>query len=76
MIPNDGAELAERLAGPDAEQERRRVLERLALLERDLAARCAQPTRPGDFTKLQAARLAVQAAAATLQRIDLSTAPR
>jgi len=73
MNPNEGAELAERLAGPEGERERKRLLERLAALERDLTARCAQPTPPADFTKLQAARLAVQTATATLKRIDLST---
>lgn len=70
MIPDHDAELAERLAGPGGETHRRRLIDHLAALERELAGRCARPTTPGNFTKLQAARLAVQAAAATLRRID------
>lgn len=76
MIHAEGEELAARLAGPDGPRERTRLLERLATLERELAAQCAQPTLPDRFTKLQAARLAVQAAAATLERIELTTATR
>ena len=67
-----GADLQDRLAGPDGQRERERLLDHLQALDRQLSARAALAAPAATHSQIAAALVAVRAAIDTLNRLALS----
>ena len=66
------ADLQARLAGPDGQRERERLLDHLQALDRQLSARAALAAPAASHSQIAAAQVAVRAAIDTLNRLTLS----
>jgi hypothetical protein len=66
------ADLQARLAGPDGQRERERLLDHLQALDRQLSARAALAAPAATHSQIAAAQVAVRAAIDTLNRLALS----
>lgn len=66
------ADLQARLAGPDGQRERERLLDHLQALDRQLSARAALAAPAATHSQIAAAQVAVRAAIDTLNRLTLS----